>query len=501
MNTPLLINQLQQKKAYPASVSTIQDIVVKQTHISLVFILDEIVYKIKKNINFGFVDYSDLEKRKHFCEEECLLNKRLSQEVYLGVVEIRCDDSNNLYIETSDNSLKLVEYAVKMKRLNEEDSLLHQVNNNVVNDADVMRLSKFVSDFHMNAVNSDEITKEASFANFKFNVEENFIQTEIHMAGDTQIIGEEVFIYLKNNSKKYLDYFEKLILKREQQGLMKDCHGDLRLEHVYLMGEDRKIQIIDCIEFNKRFRYSDPLLDAAFLYMDFLKKGHPDFGCLYKNSYFKCLKSIDVEEENLFQFYAIYRAIVRAKVSAFKAFDENCPDMEKLSCIGSSRLYWHLALDLMRNLNAKNQKKSVILVTGLPGSGKSTIANYIQNLFGEKNCALIRTDFVRKFLGGFNNFEEMIMKKGDKELYTKDFSKKTYSECLNLARQNLTEKNLVVVDGTFNNFEDLMNFENLVEEFEGDINFYIIEVKVFDKSVLESRILERKNDISDANLG
>jgi aminoglycoside phosphotransferase family enzyme len=240
---------------YPHSVSKLEQ---RKTHISYVFLTGPYAYKIKKPVDLEFLDYSTLEKRKHYCHQETSLNQRLSYDVYLGVVAITYD-KGKYYL---DGPGKPVEYAVKMRQLPDENSMLRLLRNRKIAETGIKQLAQRLSDFYQKALTDAKINTFGAWDMIQFNCEKNFRQTTSFM-GD--ILDKRMFQIIRAASRLFLHRRKKLFKDRVNKKKIRDCHGDLRSGYIYFNDE---IQIIDCIEFNERFRYADITSDLAFLAMD-----------------------------------------------------------------------------------------------------------------------------------------------------------------------------------------------------------------------------------------
>lgn len=305
---------------------------VVQTHISIVFIADEFVYKIKKPVNLGFLDFTTLEKRHYYCNQEVLLNKRLSKGIYLDVLPI-IHDGKSYKIGIGQG--KAVEYAVKMKRLPE-----HMLMNSVflrgeLNNEHLKKLASVLSQFHLTACNSIEINKFGNPEIIKVNTYENFKQTEKYIGVTIQ---KTDFLALKSWTENFYKSKNDVFLKRIKAGKIRDCHGDLHMEHICLTDD---IHIIDCIEFNERFRYTDTISDIAFLLMDLEYHGGDEFSKTMWDLYNRF--SGEHNMDDLLNFYKVYRAYVRGKVNSFQIDDENIDEEKKEDAIQISQKYFKLA--------------------------------------------------------------------------------------------------------------------------------------------------------------
>ncbi len=284
-----------------------------QTHTSWVILLDDVVYKIKKPVNFGFLDYSTLEKRKENCEKEVLLNRRLCPWVYLGVVPI--SEVNGEWVLEEDSNV--VEFAVKMRRILENRILVNRLSK--AEKEDLKKVARRVAEFHLSAERVDEFGKPEVM---KFNTDENFEQTK-EFVGIT--ISEEDYEFIKDKTDRFYEAHSELFYKRMEEGRIRDGHGDIRLEHIAFL--DEGICIFDCIEFNDRFRYGDVLNDMCFLSMELDFFGRRDLSEAYEKEYLKITE--DPEFDIFLPFFKCYRAYVRGKVTSFLLKDPHVSEEEK----------------------------------------------------------------------------------------------------------------------------------------------------------------------------
>ena len=303
-----------------------------QTHISLVFLADEFVYKIKKPVNFGFLDFSTLKKRRYYCHQEIILNRRLSKGIYIDVLPITYD--GKIYrIGIGQGSI--VEYAVKMKRLPDEMIMKSLLIQGKLKDEHLKEIAKVLARFHLTASNSNDIDKFGEPEIFKVNTDENFAQVQKYIGTTIQ---KNDFDALKRWTGNFYNSNRELLWRRIKAKKIRDCHGDLHMEHICLT-ED--LPIFDCIEFNDRFRYTDTVADIAFLLMDLEYHGGNTFSKILWNSYKEMADEPDVD--SLLTFYKVYRAFVRGKVGSFQLDDENIGIEKKEEAIQKSSRYFQLA--------------------------------------------------------------------------------------------------------------------------------------------------------------
>jgi aminoglycoside phosphotransferase family enzyme len=328
-----VIDALLGPEAYPEDPGKIELI---QTHISFVFLTKNFVYKVKKPVNFGFLDFSTLEKRRFFCEKELELNSRLCLDIYLEVVPI--NKSNIIKINGIGET---VEYALKMKRLPQEKIMTVLLKENKVDDKTINKIAKKIAQFHSKAQTSIEIKEYGSLKIIKTNWDENFWQTQKYV--DQTISVEYQFIQTRVND--FMEQNRSLFESRIKNGRIRDCHGDLHSGNIFITD---KICVFDAIEFNDRFRYSDVASDVAFLAMDLDFQQRPDLSAYFIERYI--VYSKDQQLTKLLPFYKCYRAYVRGKVISFKLDDPNVSGEEKIAATKEAQAYFKLAADYAKNL-------------------------------------------------------------------------------------------------------------------------------------------------------
>jgi aminoglycoside phosphotransferase family enzyme len=323
-----LVRELLRPNIYPEPTNNVELV---QTHISFIFICDDYVYKVKKPVNFGFLDFTTLEKREHYCNQEIKLNKRLSPDTYLKVVGIT-DEGETLAI---DGKGPVVEYAVKMSRIPLEKLMLTLLENGKLTEEMVGAVAKKLADFHEGADNSSEIDRFGTIEINRQNTDENFEQTEKYIGTS---ISREQFSEIKRYTDSFYEKNRGLFEKRIDDKMIRDCHGDLHMEHICLTDP---IIIFDCIEFNERFRYSDVIADVAFLAMDLDYQGQDELSHVLIEEYVN--HSGDSEAHRLLDFYKTYRAYVRGKVISFRLDDPDISHEDKEEALRTARRYFELA--------------------------------------------------------------------------------------------------------------------------------------------------------------
>ena len=325
---PPVVEALLKPQAYPHKPQKIELV---QTQMSFIFLTGEYVYKVKKPVNLGYLDYTTLEKRHFFCRQELELNRRLCPDVYLAVIPI-VEEKGELRIEGQG---KAIEYAVKMKKLPGERMMDVLLSQGQVTPEMVARVAEKLADFHKKAQTNQEIGAFGKLDVIRGNCDENFAQTEKYIG--ISITAEE-YQHIENYTDNFVDSNPSLVDKRVREGRIRDCHGDLHAAHVCFTDE---ICIYDCIEFNDRFRYCDVASEVAFLAMDLDRYQQAGLSRHLVNTYVEL--SHDEELLKLLNFYKCYRAYVRGKVESFKLDDPLIPRSEKAKALESARSYFQLA--------------------------------------------------------------------------------------------------------------------------------------------------------------
>ncbi len=329
MTKMTLIEFMLDPESYPEKPTGISLI---QTHISWVFIGDAFVYKVKKPLRFDFLDFTTLPRRKFFIEEELRLNRRFSPDVYLAAVPIS-QAGNTFAIGDVSN---IMEYALKMRRISEDHMLYRLLARGRAGVDELQRVGRHLAKVYGSIPGTEKSEAFGSVEVIFHNIIENFEQTERYRGGpvsgkDFQTIKTWSLDFLRNNTK----VFEG----RVAQGHIRECHGDLHLEHICMHGGD--IYVFDCIEFNERFRYGDVASDVAFLAMDLDYNGHPELAHAFVQAYIQ--ESGDKGMLQVLTFYKVYRAYVRAKVTSFMLDDAGLNGKSKEAAFETAKKYYDLA--------------------------------------------------------------------------------------------------------------------------------------------------------------
>lgn len=446
-----------------------------QTHISYVFIAGDIVYKIKKPVNFGFLDFTSIEKRKFYCEEELRLNRRLAPSTYLDVVSIAQDSAGNVILGKEDN---VIDYAVRMKKLPADKMLKTLLAAGEADEKVIDAVADKIAAFHKVAETGGRIDEMGGIATIRRNHEENFAQTMNYV---NITIPEYQYNFIKDYVENFLAEKKALLEKRVTGHKIRDCHGDLHLEHICIADE---IIIFDCIEFNERFRFGDVAAEVAFLTMDLDFNGYPQQAESFVKSYLRY--SNDTDMLILLNFYRCYYAYVRGKVISFRLDQKDMQAVERSQIANTAGRYFDLAYTYAANL----EKPVLILTAGLMGCGKSYQARNLAARFGAQ---IIRTDVLRKELLNINPTDQHHAEFGH-GIYSDDVSRHTYGRAYELAVSLINTGKSVIIDASFKRRTERQEARQLAQKL--DVPFYIIECTCRDEIVkmrLDKRAREKDN--------
>ncbi|NPV05536.1 MAG: AAA family ATPase [Syntrophaceae bacterium] len=431
MTHPKLVEAMSRPGFYPHRPPSVELV---QTHISFVFIAGDRVYKVKKAVDFGFLDFTTLEKRKRFCEEELRLNRRLAPEAYLEVAAIGEDAGGTPALGVG----RPVEYAVVMRRLPQDRMLKRLLAEGKVPPETMDAVAAKVSDFHRRAETGGRIDEMGGIETILYNHDENFEQTARYIG---LTIPRERYEFLRGWVNRFLERERPLFEKRVAEHRIRDCHGDLHAEHICLADG---IIIFDCIEFNERFRFGDVAAEAAFLAMDLDYNGYPGHARAFVDAYVR--HSGDGEVRRLLDFYRCYYAYVRGKVTSFRLDDPHIGPAQREEAARAASRYFDLAFAYA----ARPAKKTLILVAGLMGTGKSVLARALAPLVG---ADIVQTDAVRKEMLRIPASEHRYEAFGQ-GIYSADVSRRTYARALEIALEKLETAGAVILDGSYKSREE-----------------------------------------------
>lgn len=403
-----------------------------ETHISWVFLGGTDVFKVKRPVDLGFLDFTTLERRRQACDAEVLLNRRLAPDVYIDVVPIAMDDAG---VHRIGGTGTVVEWAVHMRRLAAERRADELLQAGFLEPSHIDALASHIALFHAGARCDREVSRHGDVDTIRRNVKENFDQTR-----------SSIRDYLSDEQVQEIEAWQLDTLSDEERfaarvtgNRVRDGHGDLRLEHVYF-GTDESITIVDCIEFNERFRYADVCADVAFLSMDLAWHGRVDLAERFLARYAR--ESSDFGLYSVVNFYESYRAFVRGKVASLLANDEAASPSTRARARLEARRYFMLALAHERPPLVPPR---VVAVGGMIASGKSKVATAIGTIL---SAPVLSSDRTRKQLEGCDPTASM---QGEawSGAYSPQATQLVYAELLRLADVVVCSGRPVVFDASF----------------------------------------------------
>ncbi len=469
MDISTLIKKLQNPNSYP---HTVQDsIKVVQTHASAIFLTGKYAYKIKKPVDFGFLDYSTLEKRQHFLNQELSMNQAIAPDIYLEVLPITLEN-NQVKIGGQG---KIVDYILKMNQFPQNCLFINLFQRRKLEKHHLEDLGKVVANFHKNTQANDYIRSFGEIEVIKKSIDENYERTKKYISIAQT---EKQYQETKNFTDRYFEQKQDYFKKRQKKDKIRECHGDLHLKNVCLW--NNKIQLFDRIEFNEEFRYVDVMFDVAFTVMDLDARNRQDFSNIFLNTYLEYTG--DWQGLQVLPVYLSRQAYVRAKVNSMVLDDPNISDEEHKKAQEDAKNYYHLAWQYTQQHQGK-----IIMMSGLSGSGKTTIAKYLAQ---EINAILIRSDAVRKHLGNISLDET-----GDSQLYSEEMNQKTYDNLIQLGEMIAKEGFNVILDAKF----DRHQWREPVIEIAKKDNIPLTILYCYAPlEILSDRLSKRQGDISDA---
>ena len=467
-----LIAAMQTPRAFDHPVRYIRGI---ETHISWVLLTGHYAYKIKKPVSFGFLDFSTLEKRHHFCNEELRLNRRFSPQIYLDVVEIRGSET----APQINGKGEIVEYAVKMREFSQDCLLSRYASDRKLTPQIVDAIADRLSEIHADADRAGPGSAYGSSAQVAHWSNENLIRIAEAVPAERLPDGYyELKRWYQQN-----DQLLKTVDARKAGGFVRECHGDLHLGNMAII--DGELTLFDCIEFNPELRWIDTVSEVAFVAMDLHARGYPGYCWRFLNRYFE--KSGDYAGLAVLRYYFVYRALVRAKIEALRAAQEpgDTPDSEH---IASAIDYIELASEW-----AFCHRAGLILMHGLSGSGKSTVAAQLVEALG---AIQLRSDVERKRLSGLAASADSRSALGQ-GIYSPQATEATYRRLREIAATIVDADFTVIVDATLLRESQRMSLLTL-----DSARSYRRMIIHCDAPVAElrRRIVKRENDPSEANL-
>ncbi|MBI4571488.1 MAG: AAA family ATPase, partial [Chloroflexi bacterium] len=439
---------------------------------SYVFLAGELVYKLKKPLDLGFLDFTTLEKRRHYCQQEVRLNRRLCDETYLGVVPVTLV-GGQARVEAEGEA---IDYAVKMRRLPEEGMLSRLLERDAVTPGQMALVARRLAEFHASSERNAEIDRYGGLETALVNWRENFEQTEPHIGRTVHRDQfDDIRAFIDGVAQVDADLFDL----RVREGRARDCHGDLRSDAVCFTNGG--VCIFDCIEFNERFRYSDVAADIAFLAMDLEHRGHQGLSDELLSRYLSA--TLDSTLPLVLPFYKCYRAYVRAKVDGFQLGQPEVDAAQQARAAESARRHYALAHDYATH----TPPRALIITAGVTGSGKSFLANALAARLG---AAVFSSDVVRKRLVGIEPAERRL-EPFESGIYRPEVTARTYRELRDDARPWLDRDKPVILDASY--LQRAQRRAALRLAMETEARFLALECEA-EEAVVWERLSERRGE-------
>jgi aminoglycoside phosphotransferase family enzyme/predicted kinase len=445
-----------------------RDVRLIETHISWIILAGDFAYKLRKPVNFGFLDFSALDRRRADCHAEVALNARLCPDLYLGVVDV---------VEGEDGHLRMggpgtrVEWAVKMRRLPESGMLPNLLDRGEGDVHLMQRLAQQLADFHASAPTGAGVDEYGSIDTLRTNWDENFAQTTLIDSSRRDAIHTYVTRFIADNTS--------LLQRRIDTGRIRDGHGDLHAASVCIAR--RRLYLFDCVEFNAGFRCADVAAEVAFLAMDLEHHGRADLASAFVDAYVRA--SNDAELRQLLDFYKCYRAFVRGKVLAFRLLEPRLESDDATRTRAEARSYFDLAYAVANPL-----PRPILVVTmGLPASGKTTLARGLASRLG---LVHLSSDVTRKQLAGVRATFHARDGFGS-GIYSRGMSRRTYAVLRRKAARWLRRGQSVVLDATYGQPSERAALRQLARR--AGARLYVITCRA-DEALLQSRLAARLTD-------
>ena len=468
-----LVAALLDPAVYGSSVERVEKI---ETHISHLFLVGTHVFKIKKAVNLGFLDFSTLERRRFYCLEELRLNRRLAPALYLDVVPIT---GSHEHPRLGGPGVP-IEFAVKMRRFAQNDLLDAMLARNLLTPHQMDRLAEKIADFHTTTAAAAEDDSYGSPSAVRVPVLENFTQIrQTSAAASSPSDLDELEKWTMNEC----DRLETTFRARKAGGFVRECHGDFHLGNVALVNDE--VTAFDCLEFSADLRWIDVQSEIAFMVMDLQARNRPDLAQRFLNRYLEFTG--DYAGLAVVRFYLVYRAMVRAKVHALRGEQPHVGAQQRAAALAKHRNY----LDLAKRLT-QPQQPAVVITHGLSGSGKTT---HTEKLLEILPAIRIRSDIERKRLRGLSALAHSGSPVSE-GLYNPEATKLTYARLAELTATIVHAGFTAIVDATFLERSRRSEFHRLADSLR--VAFLITEFAT-PEAVLRSRVAARQQQGTDAS--
>lgn len=468
----MLVSALLDSSRFPHAARSVRLV---ETHISWVLLAGRYAYKIKKALDLGFLNFTTLQARQFYCAEEIRLNRRLAPKIYLDVISIGgSPDQPEL------GALPAIEYAVRMRRFATSKQMDRLLVRGKITAQHTDKLASTLAVFHRGLPRAEAGSAFGTPAAIRAAAMQNFEQLHsvLTAQGDRDAVAA-----LSLSTEKEFASCKKYFEQRRAQGCVRECHGDLHLGNIVLIGDEPVP--FDGIDFNPALRWIDVMDEAAFLVMDLLHGRRADLAYRFLNAWLEVTG--DYSGVRVLRFYLAYRAVVRAKVSAIRAVQHANSTHRQAQALTDCRSYLALAGEFF-----ERRRPALIITHGLPGSGKSTFA---QAALERMQAIRIRSDVERKRLFGLGPLDDSRSQLGT-GIYTADATRRTYARLLKMARELLDAGFPVIVDAAFPRQEERAPFQKLAHDL--GVPFAIASIQA-SKATLGVRILQRRSEAHDAS--
>ena len=469
---PPLIAALLDPARYPHPAASVALV---ETHASWILLAGEVAYKLKKPITLPFLDYGTLARREACCRAELELNRRLAPDLYQEVVPIGGTEHDPRL-----GARPAIEWAVRMQRFDEAGRLDHVAARGELHPEQLAQLAATVHAFHAAAASAAPGSRFGTPAAVIGAARENFVELRELLAAADQPLVERLAVWTEEEfARRRADF-----VSRKSGNRIREGHGDLHLGNLALIGG--RVVPFDCIEFNDDFRWNDPASEVAFVWIDLLDHGKPGLAAWFLTAWMEA--SGDVAAMAVLPFYAVYRAVVRAKVAALRSRQESPADAERE--LAAARDYLALAMRI-----AAPQAPTLEITCGLSGSGKTTASTARLLASADGRLIRVRSDVERKRLFGLNPLDSSAAVPGG--IYGEEANRRTYGRLGALARTLLVAGWPVIVDAAFLRRSERLDFSALAAEAQVEFRILLAEAPV---ETLRQRLQARTGDASEATL-
>jgi len=463
-----LIASLLHERAYPHPADNMQ---LLETHISWVILAGRFAYKIKKPIKLEFLDFSSLERRKKFCDEELRLNRPWAPELYLDVVPI-CGSYEKPAVGGDGPP---IEYAVKMLQFPQVAQLDAQLDAGLLVDADMIELAEMIAAHHDIAAVIEQRDAKDAIESIRHPMLENVEHLKSYVSWD-ELQGLSAW------TKRNLKVLRTALVQRQRDGFIRECHGDLHLRNLVRLPAG--IVAFDCVEFSAELRNVDVISDVSFLVMDLIARERRDLAYVFINRYLECTG--DYAGMAVFGLYYVYHALIRAKVAAIRSVEHNDEiggrhGSEEIAHCCSVARHWTVS-----------RRPLLIAMHGFSGSGKTSLS---QILISRLPAIRVRSDIERKREYGLEETEQSDARVG-KGIYDPHARRNIYETLAAAAEVSLRLGQNVIVDAAFLNHEDRQHFQALAKRLKAD---FVIVDTLAESDELLRRVRLRQHDAGDAS--